>query len=119
MKEICIAAIGTRGDVFPALALANTLAGENRITIVTSPDHLQMFKPYCDCCFTVGEDFSKVAGSGDIALYRRQIALQFALHRDVYQSADVIVGAGLFYAGRTLAEYFAKQYYHLFFTPQV
>jgi vancomycin aglycone glucosyltransferase len=119
MKDICIAAIGTRGDICPALALANILSGKNRIRIVTSPDHLRLFEQYRDDCFTVGEDFSKVAGSGDIALYRKQIELQFASHRAVYENANVIIGAGLFYAGRTLAEYFGKQYYHLFFTPQV
>lgn len=119
MKDICIAAIGTRGDIFPALALANTLGGENKIRIVTSPDHLRLFERYHHDCFAVGEDFSKVAGSGDIALYRKQIELQFASHRAVYKNADVIIGAGLFYAGRTLAEYFGKQYYHLFFTPQI
>ncbi len=119
MKDICIAAIGTRGDIWPALALADILGKENRIRIVTSPDHLPLFEQYHGDCFSVGENFSKVAGSGDIALYRRQIGLQFTAHRAVYENADVIVGAGLFYAGRTLAEYFGKQYYHLFYTPQV
>jgi len=119
MKKICIAAIGTRGDIVPMLALSKILADPAQITFVTSPDHIRLCRENHVACYPVGDDFSKVAGSGDIAYYRNQIREQFTAHRSVYENADVIIGGGLFYAGRTLAECFGKRYYHLFFTPQV
>jgi len=119
MKEICMTVMGTRGDVFPVAALANVLSGTNRVTVITSPDQTPFFERIRLTALAVGEDFSAVAGSGDIARFRRQAAAQFDAHREAYERADVIVGAGLFYAGRTLAEHYGKPYYHLFYTPQV
>jgi len=119
MKTICVAAIGTRGDCYPALALAGILRKENQIKILTSPDMVPLFRQQAYDCCPVGDDFSKVVGSRDIAYYRTQIEAQFDGCRTAVEGADVLVGAGLFYAGRTLAECFGKPYYHLFFTPQV
>jgi vancomycin aglycone glucosyltransferase len=119
MKKICIAAIGTRGDVFPALSLVKLLNNDNKVTVICSPENKQLFQQYNIDFFAIGDDFTEVVRAGDLNYFRKQIETQFDACREIYKEADVIIGAGLFYAGRTIAEYFGKKYYHLFYTPQV
>lgn len=119
MKKICVAVTGTRGDVFPVLSLIELIKKNNDVKAVSSPENASLFREQNIDFFPTGADFAEVVKSGDLNQYRRQVETQFDSYREIYEETDMIIGAGLFYAGRTLAEHFGKKYYHLFYTPQV
>jgi UDP:flavonoid glycosyltransferase YjiC (YdhE family) len=119
MKNICLAAIGTRGDVMPVLSLAKLLTGQNKVTVICPPGNRQPVHEQNLQYLEIGDDFSDVVKAGNLPYFREQVELQFNLHHDAYKNADLIIGAGLFYSGRTIAESLNKKYYHIFYTPQV
>jgi len=139
MSRTVIAAIGTRGDVGPAIFLARKLAsgvadaaaggggpssggasgGRRQVVLVAPPENESAVRAAGIDFRPLGARFSDVVARGSLAEYREQIRLQFREHLELYEGADMLVGFSLFYAGRALAATFGLPYRHVFFTPQV
>lgn len=118
MKNILIGVTGTRGDIFPALALAQQLQGRHNVTVLCTPDFRELFKDHGIACSTFGQPFDQVIGSRDIRAYQRQVANQYQMDQSFIQHFDVMIGSGLFYALHTFAQKYDKAFYHILYTPQ-
>ena len=119
MKKVIFTAIGTRGDVRPVIQLARELKTANEVLIVAPPENEKDAARAGVPFLPIGMNFASLVELHNLRTFRQQVALQFTHYHEEYQSADLIVGVSLFFAGRTLAEYFRKPYYHMFYTPQV
>lgn len=119
MKRTAIGAIGTRGDVAPAIALGAMLARRGEVVLAAPPENREAAEAAGLRFAPVGDDFSGVVARGGLRRYREQIRLQFRACPSAFEGADAIVGFSLFYAGSSLAELSGARYDHVFFTPQV
>jgi UDP:flavonoid glycosyltransferase YjiC (YdhE family) len=126
VSRIVIAAVGTRGDIGPALFLARRLSvmtesgrGGREVVLVAPPENEAAARSTGAEFRPLGAPFAEVVAAGSLSFYREQIRRQFVDHLDVYRGADLLVGVSLFYAGRSLAEHFDVPYRQVFFTPQV
>jgi hypothetical protein len=131
MSRIVITAIGTWGDVGPAIFLARKLAGGTgirggcggaaapEVVLVAPPENEPAARRAGVDFRPIGARFSDVVARGSLSEYRGQIRLQFREHLDLYRDAALLVGFSLFYAGRSIAERLGLPYRHVFFTPQV
>jgi vancomycin aglycone glucosyltransferase len=119
MKRMAIGAIGTRGDVSPAIALGAMLSGGCEVILAAPPENREAAERAGLEFLPVGDDFASVVARGGLGRYREQIRLQFRACLSAFEGADAIVGFSLFYAGGSLAERAGASYDHVFFTPQV
>jgi vancomycin aglycone glucosyltransferase len=119
MKRIAIGAIGTRGDVAPAITLGAMLARRSEVVLAAPPENREAAEAAGLRFAPVGDDFAGVVARGGLRRYREQIRLQFRACPSAFEGADAIVGFSLFYAGSSLAELSGARYDHVFFTPQV
>jgi len=119
MKRIAIGAVGTRGDVSPAIALGAMLSSRSEVLLAAPPENREAAERANLEFVPLGDDFSGVVAAGGLGRYREQIRLQFRECAPVFARADAIVGFSLFYAGASLAERTGAPYDHVFFTPQV
>lgn len=119
MRRIAIGAVGTRGDVAPAIALGGMLAGSAEIVLVAPPENRAAAERSGLRFLALGQDFSGVVARGNLKEYREQIRLQFREHGAEFEAADAIIGFSLFYAGSSLAQRSGARYDHVFYTPQV
>jgi len=119
VKKVVIGAIGTAGDVRPIIEICRRIQSTCQITLVAPPENAPdlvdldiSFKP-------IGDPFGDVVARHDLKYYRQQIGLQFTQYQRCYEDCDALVGASLFFAGRSLSERYGKPYRHVFYTPQV
>jgi vancomycin aglycone glucosyltransferase len=123
MSLIVITAVGTRGDIGPALFLARRLvagvAGRREVVLVAPPGNEAAARAAGVTFLPLGAPFAEVVAAGSLSFYREQVRRQFVDHLDVYRGAAMLVGVSLFYAGRSLAEHLDVPYRQVFFTPQV
>jgi UDP:flavonoid glycosyltransferase YjiC (YdhE family) len=126
MSRIVIAAVGTRGDIGPALFLARRLSvvaesgrGGREVVLVAPPENAAAARATGVEFRPLGAPFAEVVAAGSLSFYREQIRRQFVDHLDAYRGAAMLVGVSLFYAGRSLAEHLDVPYRQVFFTPQV
>ena len=88
MKKIVITAVGTRGDIRPAIQLAKTLAKKNDVTIIAPPENEPDAIAAAINFLQLGMNYSSLVEKHDLGLYRQQVAVQFNTHHDVYEKAD-------------------------------
>ena len=119
MKKIIFTAIGTRGDVRPVIQLSKYIRDNYSITVIAPPENEKEVKENGLGFLPIGEKYSTIIERNDLKYYQKQIELQFDLYHENYKAADIIVGASLFFAGRTISELYKKPYYHIFYSPQV
>jgi vancomycin aglycone glucosyltransferase len=119
MKRIAIGAIGTRGDVAPAIALGAMLARRGEVVLAAPPENREAAEAAGLRFAPVGDDFSLVVARGGLGRFREQVRRQFRACPRAFEGADAIIGFSLFYAGSSLAELSGAAYDHVFFTPQV
>ena len=109
---------GTRGDVQPTLALAHGLRAAGHDVEVAAPPANAAWVASLGFAFTpCGPDFDDVLRDMGPRLFQQALRAQFALV-DHARAADVIVGAGLVFAGRSLGEAAGVPYAFAAYAPQ-
>ena len=118
--RVVLATIGSRGDVQPMLALAQTLRQRGHMPVVAAPPNFQAWIEGLGFEFApLGQDMQVFIaehpemmtgnplrmGRGFLRFFKEQLAAQAAELRAACQSADAMVYAGLaFFSGASVAE---------------
>lgn len=123
-----VAAWGTRGDVQPALALARALQGRGHQVVLAAPDGAG------DAARRLGVTFEALgddprgwfdadpsrrridplrAGRSFVELFRSQVDPQFETLLALSEGVDAVVGQGMMYAAKSVAEYRNVPYHYL------
>jgi vancomycin aglycone glucosyltransferase len=128
--KILIGAFGTRGDVQPMLALAQTLlARGHSISLGVPPNSVSLARAFGLEAVGVGIDYQEVArrsarGSfrefaSAIPLVRGEVHAQLDALEEPAAEADVIAGSSVFTVGTLLADKLQKPYVFFGFCPQL
>jgi UDP:flavonoid glycosyltransferase YjiC (YdhE family) len=128
--RVLIGAFGTRGDVQPLVALAQTLRGRgHQVTMVVPPESQVFVQSHGLEAHVAGmsyEEISRRVASGSLRdvlgvlpTMRAQVGQHFEVLEPLAREADVIVGASVFIAGTSLAERFGKPYVYVALVPQM
>src|SRR5258705_4241111 len=126
--KVLLAPYGTRGDVQPLIALGIALRDRGHRVEVSAPDNFRAWVESLGLPFhPVGLDMEEVLGSaGDKIrsltwmmkhLAQDLIPAQFGSLPQTFRDADIIVGAGLQFAGPSVAEHRQVPYVMVAYCP--
>jgi len=126
--KVVLAPFGTRGDIQPMVALGAGLRARGHDVLLTGPANFGPWVEECELAFAaVGGDFERqLKDAGDAAsglvyqtrfLVRELVPLQFEILPHLCADADLIVGAGVQFAARSVAEHLGKPYAFVAYAP--
>jgi vancomycin aglycone glucosyltransferase len=128
--KILVGAFGTRGDVQPMLALAQTLlARGHSVSLAVPPNSVLLARAFGLEASGVGLDYEEISrravnGSfrefaAALPLVRGQVDAQLHALEERAAGADLIVGSSVFTVGTLLADKLGKPYVFFAFCPQL
>lgn len=126
--KVVLAPFGTRGDVQPMIALGRGLQRRGHEVLLTGPEN---FGPWAEALglpfAAAGPDIERqLRSAGDAAgsfayqvryLIRELVPRQFNMLPDLCESADLIVGAGIQFAARSVADRMDRPYAYVAYAP--
>lgn len=123
---------GTHGNIRPMLVLSLALINKGHEVIsCSSPEHEEFFKEYGITFYPMGMNFKdriakhpEIASGNDFTsakaqmqYFREDIPNQFNSVLKAARGVDCIIGGGVSFAGRSIAEYYKIPYRHVLYAP--
>src|SRR5919198_2928743 len=128
--KILIGAFGTRGDVQPMLALAQTLlARGHSVSLAIPPNSVPLACAFGLEAIGVGLDYEAISHRAATGSFREFLSVLPLVRGEVHAQlhalegraaeADLIVGSSVFTVGTLLSDKFGKPYVYFGFCPQL
>jgi vancomycin aglycone glucosyltransferase len=128
--KVLVGGFGTRGDVQPMVALAQSLESRGHaVRLAVSPSSLGLARGYGFTSIGVGLDYEEVSRRSPtgsftevmdvLPLLRGEIEAQLQAMEAAASWSDLIIGSSVFTSGTILAERYAKPFAFFAFCPQL
>lgn len=131
--KITLTPFGSRGDVYPLAYLGMKLVQRGHsVRMCATPENRTFLEGQGFECIYIGSDFKEIVNrlssfmgkpfqliSPSLKLLREELHLQFEQLAEVLPDSDLIIGSGIQFLSKTIAQYHHIPYRHIFHVPVI